>query len=102
GWLRYLLGVDDNGRRYELSPDPVAEELSVKFASIRPGDPSTVGDLLKPVLADEGLYGVNLYSAGLGEKVETMFREMLAGNGSVRKTVHKYMEMIPDEALKGV
>ena len=32
-----------------------------------------------------------LYKAGVGEKIEDMFREMLAGPGAVRATIHKYV-----------
>ena len=28
---------------------------------------------------------------GVGEKIEEMFREMLAGPGAVRATIHKYV-----------
>ena len=27
GWLRYFYGIDDEGEAFELSPDPLAEEL---------------------------------------------------------------------------
>ena len=31
-----------------------------------------------------------IYQTGLGEKIETMFREMIAGPAAVKATVHKY------------
>lgn len=27
GWLRYLMGIDDEGREFELSPDPMLDEV---------------------------------------------------------------------------
>ena len=27
GWLRYLMAVDDNGEKFELSPDPLLETV---------------------------------------------------------------------------
>ncbi|WP_313641000.1 hypothetical protein [Paenibacillus sp.] len=35
---------------------------------------------------------VPLYEIGLGGKIETMFLEMLAGPGTVRRTLEKYLK----------
>ena len=37
GWMRYLLGVDDNGKAFELSPDPMVEELCSMLANVHLG-----------------------------------------------------------------
>ena len=37
------------------------------------------------------IFGINLYEAGLGEKVETIFKEEIAGAGAVRATLKKYV-----------
>lgn len=34
GWLRYMLGVDDEGNKFELAPDPMNEELQEQFKDI--------------------------------------------------------------------
>lgn len=34
---------------------------------------------------------VDIYTTGLGEKIENMFREMLEGPGAIKATVHKYV-----------
>ena len=91
GWLRYLLGVDDSGSNYETAPDPMVDELLLQMKGIKPGEPESLTTQLIPVLSNTNLFGVDLYKAGLGHKIEDMFREMLCGNGSVRNTVHKYM-----------
>lgn len=92
GWLRYLLAVDDEGKPYELAPDPMKEELQEQLKGIVLGHPETFQDQLKPILSNERLFFINLYEAGLGEKVERMFREMIAGTGAVKTTLHKYMQ----------
>lgn len=92
GWLRYMLAVDDEGRDYELAPDPMNEELQEQFADIVVGKPETLKDQLKPVLSNERLFFTDLYKAGVGEKIEEMFREMIAGKGAVKATLHKYMQ----------
>lgn len=92
GWLRYLLGVDDNGVEMQLSPDPMMNELKKHLANISLGQPEAVKDELKPVLSDAKLFGVNLYEVGLGDKVESYFKELIEGKGAVRATLQKYLD----------
>ena len=91
GWLRYMLAVDDMGNSYELAPDPMVPAFKEAFKDIVIGDPSSLKDQLKPILSNENIFFTDLYSAGLGEKIEDMFKEMIAGPGAVRATIHKYM-----------
>ena len=90
GWLRYMLAVDDAGNAYELAPDPMNEEIQEQLKDIVVGRPETFTNQLKPILSNERMFFIDLYQAGVGEKIETMFREMIAGPGSVKATVHKY------------
>ena len=92
GWLRYMLAVDDAGNRYELAPDPMKEELTEQLKDIVVGHPETFKDQLKPILSNERLFFTDLYKDGVGEKIETMFREMIAGPGAVKATIHKYVK----------
>lgn len=87
GWLRYLLAVDDAGKTYPLAPDPMAAELTEQLKSVQIGHPETYNGQLKPILANVNIWGVDLYAAGLGEKIEAIFREELAGPGAVRATL---------------
>lgn len=91
GWCRYLLAVDDKGETFELSPDPMAEELTGKLMGIVLGKPETYNGQLKEILSNENIFGINLYEAGIGEKIEEMFTEELAGPGAVRETLKKYL-----------
>lgn len=91
GWLRYMLGVDDQGNAYELAPDPMNEEIQEQLSGIVVGRPETFTDQLRPILSNERIFFTNLYENGLGEKIETMFRDMLAGPGAIKATVHKYV-----------
>ena len=92
GWLRYMLAVDDAGNRYELAPDPMNEELTEQLKDIVIGHPETFKDQLKPILSNERLFFTDLYKDGVGEKIETMFREMIVGPGAVKATIHKYVK----------
>ena len=91
GWLRYLLGVDDNGQPFELSPDPMKDELVKDLAGIEVGKPETYTGQLKPILANPHIFGIDLYKAGLADKVEAYFVEEIAGKGAVRATLEKYV-----------
>ena len=91
GWLRYMLAVDDAGKKYELAPDPMNEEIQEQLKDIVVGQPETFTDQLRPILSNERLFFIDLYKAGVGEKVESMFREMIAGPGAIKATIHKYV-----------
>ena len=91
GWCRYLLGVDDEGKAFELSPDPMLSELTEKLAGIEAGKPESYQGQLKEILSNANIFGSDLYEAGIGDKIETMFKEELAGPGAVRATLKKYL-----------
>ncbi len=92
GWLRYLLGVDDEGKEMPVSPDPMLAALQADLAGIVLGDPDSVGDKLAPILSNPNLFGVDLKDAGLDEKVTGYFKELIAGKGAVRETLMKYLK----------
>lgn len=90
GWLRYLLGVDDNAKAMDLSADPMLAELKGYLKDIAVGGLNEdIHDKLKPILSNEVIFGVNLYEAGLGEKIEEMFIELTARKGAVREVLKK-------------
>ncbi|WP_042354534.1 mannitol dehydrogenase family protein [Bacillus rubiinfantis] len=92
-WLRYLMAVDDNGESFQPSPDPLLEDLQQQLTDIELGvqDSQKVHEAVMPILANETIFGSNLYEAGIGEKIEKIFTEMLTGTGAVRKTLHHYV-----------
>ena len=88
-WCRYLIGVDDEGNSFTLSPDPLLETLQEHLQGVVLGDMYTN---VRAILRDEQLFGVQLYEIGLGNKIEGMFYELLAGPGAVRSTLEKYVK----------
>jgi fructuronate reductase len=92
-WLRYLLAIDDDGKNFTPSPDPLLEELQNELKAIKIGecDGSKVHDAVAPILKNKSIFGLDLYEIGMAEKIEKIFLEMLKGNGAVRKTLHKYV-----------
>ncbi len=90
GWLRYLLAVDDEGKPMECSGDPMLETLQTLLTGVILGSPATASDdILRPILSNSALFGVDLCQAGLAGKIGGMLREMLAGPGAVRATLRR-------------
>jgi len=89
-WLRYLLGIDDEGKTFAVSPDPLYESLAARLSGISLGRKGPFTDALKPILSDDRIFGVDLYKAGLGDRIEGYFAELLEGPGAVARTLAKY------------
>ncbi|AEF80893.1 mannitol dehydrogenase family protein [Leadbettera azotonutricia] len=88
-WPRYLMGINDEGKPFAVSPDPRLADLGPLLARIKLGDKGPFQKTLKPIFSDKRIFGVDLYEAGLGKKVEDIFAEMLAGPGAVAKVLKK-------------
>lgn len=91
GWLRYLLAVDDGGRPFALSPDPMLPSLRAQLAGVEFGRPESLTGQLRPILSNSNIFGLDLYAAGIGEKIEDMVRQQLAGPGAVRETLKAWL-----------
>lgn len=91
GYARYLKGVDDEGKPFEPSPDPLLEELQAVTAPLEVREGAQDMSCLKTLFSRADVFGVDLYAAGLGERVEAMAAELFAGPGAVRRTLHKYV-----------
>lgn len=91
GWCRYLLGVDDNGNPMEISSDPMLDQLKDIYKGTVFGVVPMDTDFLKPLLSNAGIFGVDLYEAGLGGRIEAYFKEMASAPGQVRAVLKKYL-----------
>ena len=90
GYARYLKGIKDDGTPFNPSPDPMLGELQALVSPLEIGRPDQDWSCLKDLYSREDIFGLNLYEAGLGARVEGMVRELFAGPGAVRATLHKY------------
>ncbi|WP_300711105.1 mannitol dehydrogenase family protein [uncultured Brachyspira sp.] len=92
-WLRYLMGIDDNGNKMNISPDSMLEELQIYIKNIKFKDTKTIGNNLKPILSNDSLFAVNLYDKkiNLGEKIEGYFSEMISNENAVKECLKKYI-----------
>ena len=91
GYARYLKGIKDNGEPFEPSPDPLLEELQAIVAPLEVGKADQDYSCLRRLYSRKDVFGLDLYEAGLGEQIEGMVKELFAGNGAVRATLHKYV-----------
>ena len=91
GYARYIRGIDDNGAAFEPSADPLLAELSAIVAPLEVKEGAQDFSCLKALYSRKDVFGVDLYAAGLGERIEGMVAELYAGPGAVRKTLHKYV-----------
>ncbi len=92
GYARYLKGIKDDGTPFEPSPDPMLAELQAIVAPLQVGQPEQDYSCLRQLYSRADVFGVDLYQAGLGPQIEGMVRELFAGEGAVRATLHKYVE----------
>ena len=91
GYARYLKGIKDDGTPFEPSPDPMLAELQAIVAPLQVGKNDQDYSCLRQLYSRRDVFGLDLYEAGLGERIEDMVRELFAGNGAVRRTLHKYV-----------
>ena len=91
GWLRYLMGVNDKGEAFELSPDPLLDTVRPYVEGFKLGEKADVESTLKPVLENTKIFGVNLYEVGMAKQVCEYFAELIAGKGAIRATLKKYV-----------
>ena len=92
GYARYLKGLKDDLTPFQPSPDPLLEELQAIVAPLEIGKEDQDWSPLKSLYSRKDIFGLDLYEAGLGEQIEGMVRELYAGPGAVRATLHKYVE----------
>ena len=90
GWCRYMLGVDDEGKNFQVSPDPLMGTLQGILEGVSFGARDS---RVRDIISNKSIFGVDLYEVGLGEKIETMFYEMLEGKGAVRRTLEKHLDI---------
>ncbi len=92
GWLRYLMGVDDQGSPFALSPDPLLESVTPYVSGFSLGQAQPDLSALDGLLANEKIFGVDLTANGMDGLVKKYFSEMLKGPGAVNNVLEKYVQ----------
>ena len=79
GWLRYLNGTFDDGTPLEVSPDPLKDEL---MAKVKDGK-------IREILANATIFGLDLTTTPLADRIEGYYRRLLEGPGSARRLLRE-------------
>ena len=91
GWLRYLMGIDDEGREFTPSSDPLLEEARQYVADYELSSAPKDLSKLDALLANEKIFGVNLHDIGMDTLVKQYFAELSSGVGAVAAALKKYV-----------
>lgn len=86
-WLRYLMAAGDDGQPFELSPDPLLDDVRKYVADIRLGGGKNCAEAVEPLLHRADIFGVDLFDAGLARSVTGYFERMILGPGAVREVL---------------
>ena len=77
-------GIND----YTTYIDNNSKQVIVRFPW-QSGETDFDAENLRPLYENVTLFGVNLYEAGIADKVTAYLRKLVAGPGAVRKTLHE-------------
>ena len=91
GWLRYLMGIDDEGKEFTPSSDPLLEEARQYVVTYELSSAPKDLSKLDALLANEKIFGVNLHAIGMDTLVKQYFAELSSGVGAVTATLKKYV-----------
>ncbi len=91
GWLRYLMGINDEGKEFTPSSDPLLEEARQYVADYELSSAPKDLSKLDALLANEKIFGVNLHTIGMDTLVKQYFAELSSGVGAVTATLKKYV-----------
>lgn len=91
GWLRYLMAIDDSGKAFTLSPDPLLDTACAYVAGYSLSNEPKDLSGLDPLLSNEKIFGVNLIEIGMADLVKAYFTELSSGVGAVAATLKKYV-----------
>ena len=91
GWLRYLMAVDDFGKAFTPSSDPLLDTASayVKDYELSAAPKDLSG--LDKLLSNDRVFGVDLVALGMADTVKKYFAELSSDIGAVAATLEKYV-----------
>jgi fructuronate reductase len=92
GFLRYTLGVDDQGKRYDLEGDPIKDVLMACGQKASLGDPKSAS-VFAGLISRPDVMGKDRFASGdAGRRIQDMAGRMLAGPGAARHTLQEFLK----------
>ena len=86
-----LWNIDCYVGRFVPSSDPLLKDLQIIISGLKFTTEAQDFSCLKQLYSRIDVFGVDLYSIGLGKLIESMASELFAGPGAIRRTLHKYV-----------
>lgn len=77
--LRYPMAIDDNGQGFELDPDPLLDSIKPYISKFQLGADIDAAEVLRSILENENVCGVDLYTTELAKLICSYFEELIAG-----------------------
>ncbi len=87
-FIRYWMGLDDEGLPFEISPDPMKDEIIPLVSSLELGKKLADRKGIDSLLSNEKIFGYDVTETELYSRVIEDLEGMLVPGG-VRKTIHK-------------
>lgn len=87
-WIRYTMGVADDGSEMALSSDPLLSEVQKIVSKFEFGHEYTDEEIqqgLSPLLARSDIFGVDLHEYGFSARVEEFYKQLVRNKGAVRQ-----------------
>ena len=91
GWLRYLMAMDDSGKAFTPSSDPLLDAASAYVKDYELSDAPKDLSGLDKLLSNDKVFGVDLVALGMADTVKKYFAELSSGVGAVAATLEKYV-----------
>ncbi len=86
-FMRYWLSVDDEWKSFEPSSDPMEEEIKECLKGIECGKELESLDGVKKLLSNTKIFGFDVTSTPLYERVVSLFKVMIKEKGGVRAAI---------------
>ena len=87
-FIRYWMGLDDSGNEFEISPDPMKDEIKPLVSSLTLGRKIEDRRNVDALLSNEKIFGYDVTKTELYDAVIRDLEGMLE-KGGVRKTIHE-------------
>ena len=90
GWFRYLMQINDKGEKFELSPDPMLNDLIPIFSEYKIGKINNFNQKTIELLKNKAIFGIDLVECGLSTKIQAYFDLLTEKPGAIKQALEKF------------
>lgn len=99
GWFRYLMQINDEGQKFELSPDPMLHELIPIFSAYQLGQNNLFNPKTIELLQNKAIFGIDLVACGLATKIQAYFDLLTEKPGAIHQALEKFAKQSQGDSL---